>query len=603
MRRNSRAPLLAALGLLVLAIAPLARGQQAAPPAAAAAAPAPPPADSELEEKVTVRLSEVQILVTDRDGNPVTDLKPGDVEVREDGKALKIAYLEPFSTAGSLGKAAALPTPVAAPGEKATAPEFPVAIPNPAPQRWIVLLFDVLNSRTTDRKHWVAAARHWAATDMRPEDRVAIMVLESGGVIREIVPFTGDRELLAHALLEDSMLDGFPHRDYTNDMRQVVDDLSETCGKATSPGTCASGLAEPYVFEWNGRGGQTLKGLRQLSGSLGAIPGRKVVLFLGPGVVLDPRMTLANAAVSVFGTDRLSVNWALGKRDADLNQQMLDMTRIAAAADVSFFTFDTRPAGLRDGSSTAEQRDALNERKLFDPFQQVFDGTRSSLDTISIRTGGRSLHGTDIGKNLPILARAIEGIYALGFYRDPLAGRVPSVKVKVLRRGTTVSYPDRFDNRRAEPTTIPLEVAVAQTQGLAGGILVPIVVQARASSLDFQDEEGQDVARISVYAEAITPAGKRENSAYQQVEIRMDPSRRGDRPRMMFSHEIPLVLQPGPYRLRVRLSETSFLHASERAIDITLNSDGTLTPGIQNSVQIQGTGQSTPPEATAHPAP
>ena len=575
-----------ALPLALLLLAPPARGQQPPKPPTP-----PPPAEADLEERVTVRLAEVQILVTDRDGNAITDLKPGEVEVREDGETRKIAYLEPFSSTGSLAKAVPQPTPVAAPGETPAAPAVPVAIPNPPPQRWIVLLFDVLNSRTMDRKHWVAAARNWLGKDMRPEDRVAIMVLESQGAVRELVPFTGDRELLSHALAVDSMLDGYPHQDYTNDMRRIVEDLTETCGNSRSPESCMSGATEPFVFEWRGRGDQTLRGLTLLAGSLGAIPGRKAVLFLSPGIVAQPRQAAGNAALAVFGTDRLSPSTTLADRDSDLNQLMLEMTRIAGAADVSFFTLDSRPSSLRDQSTSAEQSDAMNERRLFDPFQQIFDATRGSLDTIALQTGGRSMHGPALDKNLPVIARSIEGIYSLGFYRDPTSSRRPNVKVKVSRKGTVVSFPDRYDSRRGEPATIPVEVAIGRTEGLAGGILVPVVLQARASSLTFREEEGKDVARVSVYAEAITPEGKREASAYQQVEVRLDVSRRTDRPRLAFSHEVPLVLPPGAYRIRVRLSESSFQHVSDRAVDITLNSDGTVTPGIQETVQIQGSGR------------
>lgn len=596
MRRLAAVLVVPALCALLL-LAPVARGQD--PPSPKASPPAAPPADSELEEKVTVRLAEVQILVTDRDGNPLTDLKPGEVEVREDGKTRRIAYLEPFATTGSLSKAVPQPTPVAAPGETPVAPEVPVAIPNPAPQRWIVLLFDVLNSRTMDRKHWVVAARNWLAADMKPDDRVAVMVLESQGAVRELVPFTGDREILAHALASDAMLDGHPHQDYTNDMRRIVEDLSETCANAASPESCMSGATEPYVFEWRTRGEQTLRGLTLLAGSLGAIPGRKAVLFLGPGIVPQPRQTAANAAIAVFGTDRLSVSSALLERDADLSQLMLEMTRVAGAADVSFFTLDSRPSALRDQSTSAEQRDGLQERRLFDPFQQIFDTTRGSLDTLAIQTGGRALHGPSLDKNLPVLARSIEGIYSLGFYRDPAASRRPSVKVKVARRGAVVSYPDRYDSRRGEPLTIPVEIAIGRTEGLAGGILVPVVLQARASALTFREEEGQDVARVALYAEAITPEGRREAAAYQQVEVRLDVSRRGDRPRLAFSHEVPLVLPPGAFRIRVRLSESGFQHVSDRAVDITLNSDGTVIPGIQETVQIQGTGHPGTPSAPA----
>ena len=52
------------------------------------------PVNVKLTEKVEVHLAEVQILLTDKRGNPITDLKRNEIHVFENGEEKKIAFLE-----------------------------------------------------------------------------------------------------------------------------------------------------------------------------------------------------------------------------------------------------------------------------------------------------------------------------------------------------------------------------------------------------------------------------------------------------------------------------------------------------------------------------
>ena len=77
----------------LVAIAPGALGQDPSP------APPPEPAPSGLEEQVTVCLTEVEILATDKKGQPLRDLTVDEIEIRENGRARKVAFVESFGTA------------------------------------------------------------------------------------------------------------------------------------------------------------------------------------------------------------------------------------------------------------------------------------------------------------------------------------------------------------------------------------------------------------------------------------------------------------------------------------------------------------------------
>src|SRR5689334_8131120 len=93
-----------------------------APTFAQQPAPRPQADDEEEVVRITTNLVQVDAVVTDRDGRHVTDLRPEDFEISEDGKAREIsnfAYvnLEPRTPAGEADapreKAAVAPAPSA----------------------------------------------------------------------------------------------------------------------------------------------------------------------------------------------------------------------------------------------------------------------------------------------------------------------------------------------------------------------------------------------------------------------------------------------------------------------------------------------------------
>lgn len=106
--------------------------------------------------KVEVKLVDVFTTVTDVNGAPVTDLKKDDFKILEDGVPQSIALFEQQS-------------------------ESPLSI---------VLCIDASQSVGKDLKIEVEAARKFAASILRPVDRLALFQFSE--VVREIVPFTAD---------------------------------------------------------------------------------------------------------------------------------------------------------------------------------------------------------------------------------------------------------------------------------------------------------------------------------------------------------------------------------------------------------------------------
>lgn len=578
--RMGRFTVVAVLGCLCLFLVVAGAQEADSPPAAV---------PSSVEETVTVVLAEVEILVTDKEGNAITDLRKDEITVRESGKRRKLAVLESFATRDLSARITATAVPlysnVIGEVEDETA-EPDVYWPPPPAVRHIILLFDAYNSRTQERRRWVQAAHDWVRDEMRPSDRVALAVMERAKV-NVVVPFSDEQQILMGYLSSDSIVSGATYHDYMLQIRTLMDDL-KTCLPAYEPDMCALSAVQSYIHEWRVRTEQTIAALRRYTASLGAIPGRKAIFYMSDGLVVDPGDVVTNAVLAMFGTDVMAYNRTQSMLATDLHFDVLDSLRVASTADVTFFTFDTRNSSMRDVSWTAEEARPLSEQKVSDPYALMFDSTRSALDTIAIQTGGRSFHGPRIEANLPRAIRAIEGLYTVGYYRDANARGKPKVKVSVDRKGAVVTYPRRREMTRRLPTTVQLELGVAKPQTQMDGWLIPLMVQIPVSELTFTKQEGRMVAEVALYGEAISQTGERVDDVYELVEVSMTvPEHRDLAPGMRFGHALGLVLQPGSYRLRARFSEPEFRRAAERAVDITVNPDGTLSTAIQEIELIQ----------------
>jgi VWFA-related protein len=569
----------------------LAAAAMAATAARAADPPEPPPVPVELEDSVVVVLAEVQVLVTDKDGNGVTDLKPTEIELREGGKKRRVAFVEPFATVDLSARVNETAVPLLRDRRETIATEESpspgeIVLPPPPPQRRIVLLFDAYNSRTFDRSRWVQAAHDWVEKEMRDSDRVMLAVMERGEV-QVVVPFSGDRATLLGYLKSDSIVTSERYYDYMMDLRNVMDDL-QTCVNAYDAGSCALSAVQSYIFEWRTRTNETVGGLRHFAASLAAIPGRKVVFYMSDGMVVDPGEVATQAILGTLGTDKVAYNSLRTTLSSNLHFDVLGALRIANSADVTYFTFDTRRSSMRDGSWGADQGVALHERRGSDPFAVMFDETRAATGLVAAETGGRSYNGPKIEENLPTAVRAMEGLYTIGYYADPEETGEAKVKVKVDRRGVEVSSPRAALRKREQPSLARIELGLQSARPDASGLLVPVVVQVPLDDLTFREDGPAFVADLSLYAEALALDGTRAADTFQMVQVRVGRKEYEDTTRdTRFSHTLGLAVPPGSYRVRVRFSDAEFQHAGERVVDVTVDSKGSIRNGIQKPGDVQ----------------
>ncbi len=420
--------------------------------------------------------------------------------------------------------------------------------------------------------------------------------------IREVVNFTGNRDALLQALSSPGFMAANEYHDWHADMSELVANFS-ACDNAYNKVNCTVTAAQPVVATWEARTRATVRALREYVATLAAVPGRKIVLFVSNGLVLDPGALAGEAIRAKLGPEALTFTSGQMLFQTKLQGSLLDMTRVAAAAGVTFFTFDTRSSARRNTGNDVDQREMSYMTTKGDPFASLFDITRSSLGSVALQTGGRALDGPIIEKNLPVAAAAAEGLYTVGFYRDSALAGQPKVKVKIARKGVEVTFPDRFGGPQVLPQVVRLELGVGRARPSNSDVEVPVLVQVPLDDLYFtRGEEGGLQARVALFAEAIAPDGRRAADSFELVQIDITDQQYDQRMGRKFAHQLALAVPPGPYRIRARMSDAEFKHAAERAIDLTVGADFSVRPGIQDSVQIQNPVRDEAGAASAQPA-
>jgi len=177
-----------------------------APPVAAPTAPTEPPvpefdvaaaplptdaADQQVAQhgsatgytlRTTTRLVDVALIAYDKKGHPVTDLKPEDLEVYDNGRKQEIRFFNQASTE-AVPSTTAIPTATAATSEPASFSNRPAAASHamaPATANTTIFLIDASNVAFGDLTYARSEMLRFLKT-LQPEERVALYIMKSYG--------------------------------------------------------------------------------------------------------------------------------------------------------------------------------------------------------------------------------------------------------------------------------------------------------------------------------------------------------------------------------------------------------------------------------------
>jgi VWFA-related protein len=426
---RSRAAVVLALVVLAGAsgsTAPVGAADQAPAPQtpapqtpAAPAQPPPPPPDAAQPPadqptfRAGINFVRVDVIVTDRNGNPVTDLAAEDFELAEDNKAqavetfrlVKIDTMRPVETSGRLNTR----------NDEENAAQDEDA-------RIVVFFLDDyhvrLGSSLAARKQLV----EFISTQLGPRDLVSVMYPLSP---LDSVILTRDHGQLMRAI------ERFQGRKFDYTPRNALEDRY-----ANYPAETVERVRRQV----------SLSALQGLAVKLGALrEGRKAILLLSEGYVamLPPQMRGPIATMPGVG-NRNRNNPFAGENDfnedrakfqgeLDVQNELQRVFDAANRSNTAIYAVD--PRGLSTGEFDIQ--DNVGMRTSQDSLRQ----TQNTLRTLADETDGRAIiNRNDLGKGLQQLVRDSSAYYLLGYNstQSPSDGKFHEIKVRVKRPGLQV---------------------------------------------------------------------------------------------------------------------------------------------------------------------
>jgi VWFA-related protein len=564
--------------------APGQTAQRATPPSTAG--PSPPQANG-FTIRVQTKLVLVDVRVTDKKGQPVTDLRADDFRVFEDGVEQKITSfsienIEQLARAGEVNGA----PPTIDLGK--LPPAVSVNEVNKLVQnhRLVVLFFDLSSMQVDDLLRAVKSAESFVQRQLTPADLVAVVTYSSD--LRLAQNFTNDRAELRKALegirigesssLADQGETGAAGGTSATGEEVVTQDTSE----AFTPDE-----TEFNIFNTD----EKLAALESLADLLRGVPGRKSVIHFSSGV----------------------------ERTGIENQAQLRATTDAAnRANVSLYTVDARglvglpPGG--DATSASPSGTAAYTASAFSSQLSSLEGGRETLASLALDTGGRTYYDiNDFSQAFAGVQQDNSTYYLLGYSPSNTKsdGRFRRIHVEVKHAGVKVQArpgyyaPKNFRQFTAQDKEVqleqamnldepfvdlPLAVETASFRGSNQQYYVVLAAKIPGSAISFLNKSSKQRTEFDFAWRATDAAGHVAAALRDTLPVKLDPENYQQVLASNFLYEGGIVLPPGNYKLKavVRENESGRIGTFEEPLVLPpLGSAGLAVSSVVVSNQVQ----------------
>jgi VWFA-related protein len=465
------------------------------------------------DDVVTVKsnLVNIDVIVKDKKGKYISDLKAEDFTITENGVAQKLEFFDaPLSHK---------------PGEPAVASTAPAT----APRNYVSLVLDSQTTDITNLKQVREGAIKYVREQVTDNDAVAILSVTNG--LQMIQSFTQDKAQLIAAL--ENAGAGFDSKSFEQkDIGGNIASLREFLNNASSAPT--STIASPAGGAAAARAMIAARVLQQfialrtalslqqsrpilaavaaLAEGLRSIPGKKTVVLFSQGFV-TPAVLDWQVQSTIDIANR-----------ANVVIYIIDSAGLRAGAPASGALVPSSPlAGVSAITSQKQRIEAVGGETVFDNVRQ--EGQSREYDILyrlSGDTGGRFLKGNnDIGLGLQRINQEIQSRYTLayrstnqhfdGSFRKVKIGvRRPDIQV-VSRSGyyaipaeeiVLLSPVDKkllggFAAAEANPG-LPIFVSLTPFRSREGLYTVPLAIELPPSAVKFDRKGGKHAMQLEV---------------------------------------------------------------------------------------------------------
>ncbi len=388
----------------------------AAPPAIAQAEAQPQMPAAGDAETIEGRRVHLEVLVTDRQGQRVTDLTVEDFEVLDDGDRVEISYFAPPPGPQARDRIGPAETPPPASAPSASGPaETPL----------LVFYFDGLHLTREGRQPVLDALERFLWDQRAAPER--IMVLNQSEGIRMLASFGSTTDFLAQAITDaaDAVTSGQLHEAERGEMISAVfseSDPRQAVRRQSRPAGASVQVCERLESGWReklrtfaqaagSRGATSLGHLRSLTDLLGALPGSKVLVYVSGGLEIEPAVDVAR----YIGRHCRGLHRMISQttQPSSLDRTFKNLVLDASAHRITFYTLEAGGVGpgSRGLAETGGRDVSPAERRLLRS-----DNPQTGLTFLAEETGGRAVLETmRFDGPLITLAEDLGAFYSLAY--------------------------------------------------------------------------------------------------------------------------------------------------------------------------------------------
>jgi VWFA-related protein len=505
---------------------------------------------------VTSELVLVNVVVRDKKGNLVRDLKKEDFTLLEDGKRQTISTFD-FENVDELKTAGAAEATIsgAAPESALLRSNDQPAALNARDRRLMLLFFDFSGMEPEDIERSVDAAKKFVQTRMQPADLIALVSLATN--MRIDLDFSDDKTKVLSVLNSYSSGQG---QGFDNGLTGSSEGAAETSGAFTADDT------DYNTFNAD----RKLLALQAIMQSLGKISQKKAIIYFSNGI-------------SQNGVDNQSALRAA--------------TASAVKANVSIYPVDIRglqafPPGGEAQNASLHGQSAYNGAAVLNDLNSNA-ATQETLSTLASDTGGKAFFDSnDFGAVFSQVQKDSSAYYVLGFTSTNALkdGRFRRLKVQLNRPDLKLDYRsgyyagrdfehlNRADREQQLQDELASELSQTDVAVYAGAayfrqddshyyLSVSLVIPG--SQIPFVQAKDKDNATIDVIGEARTADGKfAVGHQRDTVKLAVDSAQQVRRKNVQYN--TGFLLAPGSYHLKfvVRENQTGRMGSFETDVQI-----------------------------------
>jgi VWFA-related protein len=517
-----------------------------------APAPAPEPGQPPLTFRVEANFVEVDAVVSDASGKPVTDLRASDFQVLEDGQPQMVSA---FSFVN---------LPIARPDRplfSPTAIEPDVDTNVGMDGRIYLFVLDDAHVDLTRGPRVKDALHRFFERNFGANDMAAVVY--TGGRAVDGQEFTNNPRLLLAAV------DKFMGRKLRSPTLERLDEYN----RQRMAGTRNAGdpVNDPAAFERAQKARDLLDSLRKLSDFMAGLHGRrKALVLVSEGIDYDIYNLFDNNSAA-----------------SDIISWTRDAIAAATRANVSIYSVDPRGLAVA-GSDLIESSGVANdEPNLGLGLQSSINELRLSQDSLrelSEETGGFAfVNRNNVDEAFDRIVAENSSYYVLGYYapNDRRDGRFRKIEVRVTRPGVTVRARRGYVAPRGRPPAptkpasdldtalkaaaesplptsgLPMRLFAAPYKGTAPNAAVAIAVELNINALKFTEKNGTFNNAVNVLTFVADADGKTRVNEKASVDLTLMPTTYARARERGFRITSAVNLPPGRYQLRVSAADTT----------------------------------------------